>query len=241
LVGFGLDLSGYTTGGTSLAVVVSNGEMAEAIVLRGSTLSEARSTNSSLREIVDEDVRDLNRCFDIGPIAVDIPIDLQNLVFPERAALIWELTQRPIDRALRAMPPLANRIGAPVARFSAIFRQGKFGDRLGRDLFETYPSENLRRLSAGVPASRHAVRQEFCQRFSFDAAWLGDDDVDAIVCALAAVAPKDCLVVEREFQIDRGELPKGFRILSQCPFTSVSLREQDFSTWLSEREAVSVR
>jgi hypothetical protein len=241
VIGFGLDLSGYTTGGTSLAVVLSKGTEAEALVLRGSALSERRNTDSRLQEIVAAEVRDLNQCFDIGPIAVDIPIDLQGLASPERAEAIWELTQRPIDRALRAMPPLADRIGAPVARFSAIMREGKFGDRLGRDLFETYPSENLRRLRlsyegpAGAAVSRRVAREEFCQRFSFGADWLRDDDVDAVLCALAAVAPEDNLVAESEFRLGRGQLPTGFRILSRHPFTHISINERNFSTWLSER------
>lgn len=245
MIGFGLDLSGYSTGGTSLAVVQSQGIVAEAIVLRGSNLSKTRDSDASLLEVLSAEVHDLNCCLDIGPVAVDIPIDLQDLASPERAELIWELTRRPVDRALRAMPPLADRIGAPVARFSAIMHQGKLRDRLGSRLFETYPSENLRRLRLGTglptnrPVTRLVARKEFCDQFSIAAAWLKEDDVDAILCALTAIAPSDCLVAEGEFELDRGQLPRGFRILKRCPFTRLTLKEQEFSKWLSENKSRS--
>jgi hypothetical protein len=242
VIGFGLDLSGYTTNKTSLAAVVSKGTAAEAILLRKSSFFGRRDTNLPLKEVVRAEAQDLKRCLDIGPVAVDIPIDLQDLLFPERAEVVWELTRRPIDKKLNAMPPLADRIGSPVARFSAIMREGNFNSRLGKDLFETYPSENLRRIRFSTigsekNSSRREAREEFCRAFAIDVSQANEDDLDAILCALAAVAPKDSLMAEDEFLLDRGIPPKGFRILKQNPFSSIMVRQEDFSTWLAEQAA----
>jgi hypothetical protein len=244
VIGFGLDLSGFSTNRTSLAAVVTHGEAAEAVLLRKSAFCGARDTNLLLREIVKAEAQDLRRCLDVGPVAVDIPIDLQNLLVPERAEVIWELTRRPIDKKLNAMPPLADRIGSPVARFAAIMREGNFANRLGKDLFETYPSENLRRLRSAATdferrASRRDARQDFCRALAIEVSQANEDDLDAVLCALAAVAPEDSLVTEDEFQLDRGRTPKGFRILKRIPFSRVVLRQEDFSTWFTEQEAAS--
>jgi hypothetical protein len=139
VIGFGLDLSGYTTNKTSLAAVVGIGDQAEAFLLRNSAFSTRRTTDIRVRDAVGVEALALKQCLALGAVAVDIPIDLQNLLAPDQAAAIWELTRRPIDKKLNAMPPLADRIGAPVAHFSAIMREGNFRDRLGNGLFETYP------------------------------------------------------------------------------------------------------
>jgi hypothetical protein len=243
MIGFGLDLSGYTTNKTSLAAVVANGRSAEAIVLRDSAFTRRRTTNMSVRDVAKAEASNLKQCLELGPVAVDIPIDLQNLLVPGRAAAIWELTRRPIDKALNAMPPLADRIGAPVARFSAIMREGELRHRLGNDLFETYPAENLRRLEFSENyktkgserrSERDAACESLCRHLAFDGVCRNDDDLDAIICALAAVAPEDALVSAKELGLDQGELPTGFRIIKRNPFSNIALRESDFSTWISE-------
>src|SRR5579871_1354207 len=123
MIGFGLDLAGYTTGKTALAVIEIEGRRARATLLRGSPLSAKRASDDDLKQILKAEVAALNRCLKIGPLAVDIPIDLQHLGNPDRAEYIWQLTRRPIDRAVGAMPALADRIGAPVARFAAIMHE----------------------------------------------------------------------------------------------------------------------
>jgi len=243
VIGFGLDLSGYTTNKTSLAAVVANGDSAEAILLRNSAFSARRTTDMSVRDAIEDETLALKRCLGVGPVAVDIPIDLQNLLFPDRAEAIWELTRRPIDRTLNAMPPLADRIGAPVARFSAIMREGDFYDRLGTDLFETYPAQNLKRINfSGNYKSKRSERlnetraacEDLSRHLTFDRACHSDDDLDAIICALTAVAPEDALVSKSEFGLDYNRLPSGFRLLKRNPFRSIIWREADFSTWMSE-------
>jgi Protein of unknown function (DUF429) len=243
MIGFGLDLSGYTTNKTSLAAVFANGSSAEAIVLRDSAFSARRTTNMSVRDAAEAEVSALRQCLGLGPVAVDIPIDLQNLLVPDQAVAIWELTRRPIDKTLNAMPPLADRIGAPVARFSAIMREGDFYHRLGNDLFETYPAENLRRLEFSGNyktkgserlSERDAACESLCRHLAFDGICRNDDDLDAIICALTAVAPEDALVSAKELGLEQGKLPTGFRILKRNPFSNIALKESDFSTWISE-------
>lgn len=243
MIGFGLDLSGYTTNKTSLAVVVASDESTEAFLLRNSAFSTRRTTDMPVRDAVEAEALALKQCLALGRVAVDVPIDLQNLLAPDQAVAIWELTRRPIDKKLNAMPPLADRIGAPVARFSAIMRAGDFHDRLGDDLFETYPAENLRRLefSGNYKAlgsqrlsERHAALETLCQLFTFDGVCRTDDDLDAVICALTACAPEDALVSANELGLDQDKLPNGFRILKRNPFRNIALMERDFSTWISE-------
>jgi hypothetical protein len=243
VIGFGLDLSGYTTNKTSLAAVVANGGVAEAVLLRCSAFSTRRTTDMSVRNAVEAEAFVLKQCLSIGRVAVDIPIDLQNLLVPDQAVAIWELTRRPIDKKLNAMPPLADRIGAPVARFSAILRVGNFRDRLGIDLFETYPAENLRRLEffgnykaqgSERASERDIASERLCRHLGFDGNCGSDDDLDAIICGIAAVAPEDALASAEELGLEQSMLPNGFRILKRNPFSNIMLRESDFSTWMSE-------
>jgi hypothetical protein len=194
----------------------------------------------AIRPAVEAEANDLKRCLTIGSVAVDIPIDLQNLLVPAQAIAIWQLTRRPIDKKLNAMPPLADRIGAPVARFAAIMRQDDFQSRLGDDLFETYPAENLRRLEfpgnykalgSERLAERNAALENLCRRLTFDGICQTDDDLDAIICALTAAAPQDALASAEELGLNQSDLPNGFRILKRNPFRSIALKESDFSTW----------
>jgi hypothetical protein len=140
MIGFGIDLAGYTTGKTSLAVIKIDGRRATATLLRGSALSAKRESQSPLKEILKQEVAALRRCLMIGPVAVDIPIDLQGLPFPHAPKELWELTKRPIDKKFRAMAPFADRIGAPVVRFAAMRGHPDFSGVLGQNLFETYPA-----------------------------------------------------------------------------------------------------
>jgi hypothetical protein len=89
VIGFGIDLAGYTTGKTSLAVVEIRGKFATATLLRGSALSIKRDTSSPLKEILRQEVDVLRRCLTVGPVAIDIPIDLQDLTTTDRAEFVW--------------------------------------------------------------------------------------------------------------------------------------------------------
>jgi hypothetical protein len=89
VIGFGIDLAGYTTGNTALAAIEIEDQTATAILLRGSALSTKRDSGASLQEILKQEVAVIHSCLAIGPVAVDIPIDLQDLPKQNHAAYVW--------------------------------------------------------------------------------------------------------------------------------------------------------
>jgi hypothetical protein len=244
VIGFGLDLAGYTTGKTSLAVIESLEKCAKVVLLRHSAFARKRDTSSSVEAAVLEEGRDLERCIKLGPVAVDIPIDLQGLPHPATPVEIWELTKRPVDKKLRAMAPFADRIGAPVARFAAIRGSANFGGILGTNLFETYPTAIWHKL--GIIAGAYKSRQKeqakaraqacaaLCKNLRIEPILQSDDDIDAIICAVTAVAPEDHLCAPEEYGIDR--LPLGFRLLKKNPFEKIRAEQADFCEWMDSRE-----
>src|SRR5262249_15500595 len=151
------------------------------------------------------------------------------LLQPQRATPIWELTLRPVDRALGAMRPLADRIGSPVARFQAIMRAGAFDDLLGRSLFETYPAgtwllnnigaKGYKGKNGGSVGGALGANLRTPPVFSNDAA------LDAVIVAETAALDADHLVSNAEFaERLRGlgvekhyDLPSGYRLLKRLP------------------------
>jgi hypothetical protein len=240
MIGFGIDLAGYTTGKTSLAVVEIAGRRAKATLLRGSALSVKRESSAALKEILRQEAAVLRRCLAIGPVAVDIPIDLQDLNNPDRAEYIWQLTLRPIDRAVRAMPPLADRIGAPAARFAAIMREGKFAGLLGKTLFEAYPAGTLKTLKIRANgykgASGTAALDSLCKTLKVEPRVSSDHDIDAIICAITAAAPADAVHDGKTLGV-QGRMPKGFRIPKGLSFDRIETAEARFDAWMAERGA----
>jgi hypothetical protein len=191
--GFGIDLAGYTTGKSTLAFVEIDGRSVKATLLVDSALSQKRKSSDSLRDVLREEAAVLRRCLEIGPVAVDIPIDLQGLPCPPDPEYIWQLTRRPIDYAVNAMPAFADRIGAPVARFAAVMREGDFDAQLGKNLFEAYPAGTLKvlKIEAGQykgPKGAQALAS-LCITLKIEPHVKADDDIDAIICAITAAAP----------------------------------------------------
>jgi hypothetical protein len=240
MIGFGIDLAGYTTGKTSLAVVEIAGRRAKATLLRGSALSVKRESSAALKDILRQEVAVLRLCLAVGPVAVDIPIDLQDLNNPDRAEYIWQLTLRPIDRAVRAMPPLADRIGAPAARFAAIMREGKFAGFLGKTLFEAYPAGTLKTLKIGANgykgASGTAALGSLCKTLKVEPRVSNDHDIDAILCAITAAAAADAVHDGKALGV-QGRMPKGFRIPKSLSFDRIETAEARFDAWIAERGA----
>lgn len=240
MIGFGLDLAGYTTGKTALAVVEIEGREARATLLRGSALSAKRASDDRLKPVLKEEASALNRCLRVGPVAVDIPIDLQDLGSSDRAEYVWQLTRRPIDRAVGAMPALADRIGAPVARFAAIMREGNFAGLLGERLFEAYPAGTLKLLKIG--AGRYKGKKgvdalnSLCRTLKIEPYVESDDDIDAIICAITAAAPVDALAAEYGLRV-QGAMPKGFRIPKSLSFDLIATSAAQFENWMAAREA----
>jgi hypothetical protein len=240
VIGFGLDLAGYTTGKTTLAVVEIEGQNAKATLLRESALSLKRSGGDTLKEVLREEAAVLRRCLNVGPLAADIPIDLQDLRTPSDAEYIWQLTRRSVDRAIGAMPPLADRIGAPVARFAAIMREGDFGGLLGKKLFEAYPAGTLKMLKIeaghykGKAGADALVR--LCEMLRIKPHVESDDDIDAIICAITAAAPASSVHDADALGLS-GVMPRGFRIPKSLSFEQVCTSAAPFDSWMATREA----
>lgn len=230
MIGFGLDLAGYTTGKTTLAVVEIEGQNAKATLLRESALSVKRKSGDAL-EILREEAAVLRRCLNIGPLAVDIPIDLQDLRTPIETDYIWQLTLRPVDRAIGAMPPLADRIGAPVARFAAIVSEGDFDALLGEKLFEAYPAVTLKMLKIearhykGKAGADALIR--LCETLRVKPRVESDDDIDAIICAITAAAPASAV----------HDADARFRVPKSLSFEQVLTSVAPFENWMVRREA----
>ncbi len=243
MIGFGIDLAGYTTGKTSLAVVEIAGRRAKATLLRGSALSVKRASSAALKEILRQEAAVLRRCLAIGPVAVDIPIDLQDLNNPDRAEYVWQLTLRPIDRAVRAMPPLADRIGAPAARFAAIMRAGRFAGLLGKTLFEAYPAGTLKTLKVKAGSYKGAsgvlALRSLCGALKVEPHVDSDDDFDAIICAITAAAPADAMHDAKALGV-QGRMPKGFRIPRSLAFDRIETAEAGFDAWMAGRGGASL-
>jgi hypothetical protein len=225
-----------------VAVVEAVGDrVAEAVLLLNSHLTRKHSSDALAQKVIHGDTECLRRCLALGPVAVDIPIDVQNLPTRSENAKIWALTLRPIDKKLGAMPPFADRIGAPVARFAAMMRLGNFDSALGISLFETYPAATWERLriDAGTYKTKdgHAARIALCNNLKVDPYIDSHDDIDAIICAVTAVAPREIICTKADLGLDLEELPRGYRILKTMPFDRVRVTSADFHEWMTSRES----
>ena len=140
---FGLDFAGYSSGKTGFAHATQHAGGPIDITIYTDHVFARRLTGSTLLIDTVEDERELLRwCATQGPIMVDLPLDLEGLPAPVTAQYVWELVHRPVDYALNAMAPLANLIGAPVARFQYLLK-GLPADWVDTHLFETYPAMSL--------------------------------------------------------------------------------------------------
>jgi hypothetical protein len=243
MIGFGIDLAGYTTGRSAVAAIEAKGDrVAEAVLLRNSHLTLKHSSNALAQNVIHGDTECLRRCLALGPVAVDIPIDLQDLPSRSKTVKLWALTLRPIDKKLGAMPPFADRIGAPVARFAAMMRLGNFDPALGISLFETYPAATWKklRIDAGKYKTKdgHTARIALCNSLKVAPHIGNHDDIDAIICAVTAVAPTEIMCTKADLGLDLEELPRGYRILKALPFDRVRVTNAnaDFDEWMTSRE-----
>ena len=278
-VGFGLDLAGYGQGKTSLAAIEPKGNAADVTLLLKSVFSPKRKfdLNEPLAKIVTLEIQTLRTCLVSGPVAIDVPIDLQNLRAPKSCKRPWELTFRPVDKALTALAPLASLIGAPVARFRHIVEEGQFiVPKSSQDfetqntIFETYPKGTLRlwwsdddkdvkEYKNKKDAKKAAnARRNLCARLNVRLdeviEELTDDDIDAILCSLAAVAVESEVWTEDDLKrrlkerfgegrhklseedVANARLPKNYRILkAHNPFTEIRVKAKPFDDWMKVR------
>jgi hypothetical protein len=208
----GLDFAGYSSGKTGLARarLTAPGQVTVTVFVQHS-FSQRLTGSAPLSASVPAERAALQAYAAQGPILVDLPLDLENLPAPATAEQVWELVQRPVDYALDAMAPLANLIGAPVARFQYLLA-GLPPDWVGTHLFETYPALMLELL--GLRGRGYKAAQGSRITFAGDTwhgsdqaahmaanatqlGWtaapgtiLNDDQFDAVLCALTGIAPE---------------------------------------------------
>ena len=223
-IAYGLDLAGYSQGKKSaLARVEWPGEgPVKAKSLRGHPFACPAKGIDKLD--TEREQNEIDRILAEGNLCVDVPIDLQGLMGLDSAEsssssyprFIWELTLRPVDCAFHARPPLADRIGAPVVRFRNILTKSQ-RSQLGSRLWETYPGATLELVTRTKPGYKKgrakseagewvpiregctADEELACLATALSVAAnpgteLNDDELDAVLCALAGVAPKCALL-----------------------------------------------
>lgn len=199
---FGLDLAGYSTGKTGFAVAWQEDDgWIDITVYDGHIFATKLKGTTRLVDTADAEQALLLACGRRGVVMIDAPVDLQGLPLPENPVYLWQLTQRPIDYAFGAMPPLADRIGAPVARLQYLLR--KFPkDWVGTRFFETYPALALDLLGqpnkgykqGTLDFQRGKWRGKEMATIATELGWtahngiqLNSDEFDAVLCALSGI------------------------------------------------------
>lgn len=206
-VAFGIDLAGFSTGKSGLAKAQrdESGNIT-ATIFRGHPFARSSKGFARIDDVVGEEARTLIHLLSTGVVLIDMPLDLQSLSDPKSAKLIWELTKRPVDYVFSALPPLADKIGSPVARaqiiLATIMDRSPSHIRFGDNLYETYPAGSLELI--GLPRKGYkgqsvtfvegkwrgeslATIANGLKLKADDEVSLNDDDVDAIICALTGV------------------------------------------------------
>ena len=145
---FGLDLGGYSTGRSALAMAtVRDGGLPTVALLTNSVFTRRARSKNEFQGTLDEEAECLRTLLNEGEVFIDVPIDLQGLVSPAEVQFVWELTRRPVDQAFRGLCPLADRIGACRVRMQNLRRRLEASgqrDLLGHRLLETYPAGSLK-------------------------------------------------------------------------------------------------
>lgn len=220
-VSFGLDLAGYSTGRSALARLEDCGDgIASVSFIRGGPFGSKINGVAKLGAVANEEADILCRCLEAGPLAVDIPIDLQGLPNIPDPAWIWQLTMRSVDYAFGGLPPFADRIGSPVARFQNIMKLLE-AHLHAEGIVEAYPAASLECM--GLPnkgykgtsvvysdgvwrmcegSGEKTALAQIATALNLTASEqivLTDDDLDAILCCLAGISPA-------EFALEGGEL-----------------------------------
>jgi predicted nuclease with RNAse H fold len=251
VIGFGIDLGGFSKETKTVIVGMErHGAAAKAAVLTGSPFSEKLSGEFSARLI--REAAALREMLKLGKVAVDVPIDLQGL--PKFDALeAWHLTHRPVDRTMNGLAPLASWLGACVARFGAITTT-ESRVSLGTQLFEAYPAASLNKIFGELglrcikdykkPKKEHKelarlARLQLCKELKISASdqALEHDEIDAIICAITAVAADGELVSLDEYGLPPGDkLPSGYRVLKRNPFDEIRVTRRPFAEMLKAYE-----
>ncbi len=220
---FGLDLAGYTSGTSGFARADREpGVEIRITVYRDNPFNVKLTGREPLSRVAHDERRLIEACIEAGTLLVDTPIDLQGLPRVAKPEFGWELTRRPVDYAFGALAALADRIGAPVARFQQFLdgNDGRVQAALGRTLFETYPAASLRLLH--LPATGYKRKTAVYDGFEWKQhrpghqplaallnrlEWtadakevLNDDELDAALCALAGAVDAKARLEGKELE-----------------------------------------
>jgi hypothetical protein len=188
-------------------------------VFENHVFSKKHPAKKPLSEILRQEVEIVKACCRESSLYVYVPIDLQNLPYIKNAVYPWQLSKRPADYVFSALPPFADRIGAPVVRFSNINSaiNEDIGNQCGIRIFETYPAASLKQLGIGNSKYKNsiisfdgnewnggaklaAIAQELGFVTSEDTSF-NDDDIDASICALTGVLSNINLLKDNELAI----------------------------------------
>lgn len=240
-LGFGIDLAGYSQGGTVCAAAEEDPAGISVTILTNCPLSQPHAGGEELDQIAQREATFLASLLRY-PVAVDVPIDLARL--DSKPNYIWELTRRPVDKHLKALAPLADRIGSSVARFRNILNTGRLRNHLGVSLFETYPAGSLivsklphRGYKTGVGAQ--TVLRDLMQRLSIEASGLSHDEFDATICAVTAIARHrlEGAALAAVLKLSELDLPTGYALLKPQRTLQIRVRRVHWGQWMQRLAA----
>jgi predicted nuclease with RNAse H fold len=243
VIGFGLDPAGYCEGRSVLAVAKRNGSEAHVKILRNCPFSEAPDRNREIGHILANEQIALRTIATLGYVAIDVPIDLQGLPTVCAPSHLWQQTKRTVDKAVGGLEPLASFIGHVTARFQSIFCDAELNQKLGLKIFETYPKPAFKKLLPELWGNVRNYKKDASKRNTIcDALHVTPsseikthDDLDAVICALTAIASNDELWTESDYAecgVGLQELPRGYRILARNSFDEIKISTDDCAEWM---------
>lgn len=262
---FGLDLAGYSSGRSILAAARLRNQHIDVVILDTPVLSRPIKGEADTAFVQEAEADLLGACLRLGALAVDVPIDLQNLRQPVLQGRVWELTRRPVDRAFGGLAPLADRIGSTVARFAAIHARLEGAAEIGINLFETYPAASLKLMGqtgkgykpglchleenrwrgCGIKDTSDAAMAVILERLRISADDpISDDDLDAAICAIT-------LAVEATSRLEGQALAdfiaqslgsghaaaSGYILLKAIPGVSIRITRAEAGEWFKGHSA----
>ena len=209
---YGLDLAGYSTGKSSLAKASFDESTGISVtVYRRHAFAEKLEGWQTVDPLAGRERQLLSS---LRPMYIDVPIDLQDLLFLTAIRFAWQLTKRPVDFVYNALPPLADRLGSPVARLASLL--GDDRTAVGVGLFETYPAASLIPMLGTKPSYKGKTAQRLQGQWIGDGGLaevlrnldveadegvvVNDDHFDAAICAITGVLPEDYLLQGPELE-----------------------------------------
>jgi len=208
---FGLDIAGYAGGNSGFARADLGSEGGIRVTVYEDHVFGRRLAGADpLGTVAEAEQRTLRSCRMRGDVVVDTPVDLQGLPSPADTYFTWELVRRPVDYAFGALAPLADRIGAPVARFRNMLSALEGDDgKASHGVLETYPAASLKLLGwwatgYGSQPARFAGDRWDGGHLAFilnrlgvkaeDGETLDGDEFDAALCAITGVVDEGGLL-----------------------------------------------